>query len=96
MHYAYFIRPARDTFLHDATEAEMAIVGEHFAYLQRLLEMGKLVMAGRREDAKLGIGIFEVESLQEAEQIAGEDPAVKAGVFLSELAEFRIALMRGS
>jgi uncharacterized protein YndB with AHSA1/START domain/uncharacterized protein YciI len=93
--FAYYIRPARETFVQDATEEENRIVGEHFEYLRRLLNERRLVMAGRTlEDYPSGIVVFEAESAEAAEKIMRDDPAVAAGVFKSEVHPFRVALIR--
>jgi uncharacterized protein YndB with AHSA1/START domain/uncharacterized protein YciI len=93
--FAYYIRPARETFVQDATEDENRIVGEHFQYLSRLLSEGRVVMAGRTlEDRPFGIVVFEAEDAEAAKKIMREDPAVAAGIFKSEVHPFRVALIR--
>lgn len=85
-------RPARPDFLAGMTEIEAGIVSRHFGYLEALQKEGKLVIAGRCEDATFGIAVLKLRSLAEAKRILEEDPAVRAKVFLGELKEFRIAL----
>lgn len=89
-------RPPRPTFLDDQTEEESAIISTHFQYLQRLLDKGILVLAGRCEDATFGIAIIEAASESEAQQIMENDPAVQAKVFSGELHSFSIALRNTS
>jgi uncharacterized protein YciI len=92
-YYIEIIQPCRPTLPTDGTEAEFARVNEHFAYLQGLLAQGKLVMAGRREDAAFGMIILRVSDQAEAEALATADPAIQAGVFLlREVKPFRVAL----
>jgi len=93
-HYLLMYRPQRETFITDATAEESAAVSRHFDYLSNLLADGKLLMAGRVEDARLGIAILEAADDDAAASIMAHDPAVQAGVFSGELLPFRLALMR--
>ena len=80
------------------TKKEEAIVGRHFANLKRLLEEGKLVLAGKTDglnETTFGIVIFEAESQEEAQSIMLNDPAVSEGIMKAELFPYRVALMRG-
>ncbi len=89
------IEPSRPTFAKDATEEELTIVGDHFEYLKKFFDEGKLLLVGPCLDAAFGIGIFEVESEQIVRDIMVDDPAVKAGVFrLKEIHPFKISLLR--
>ncbi len=92
-HYLIKYKPPRPTFGEDATEQESAIISEHFSYLQNLLVEEVLVMAGRADDAHLGILVIKAESLEKANQIMQNDPAVMNNVFTGELHLFRLALM---
>lgn len=92
--YLIQYRPPRATFIEDATEAETNAVGEHFEYLKALLEQGTLILAGRTDDASVGLFIFEAENDEAAETIRKNDPAVQAGVFSAEVKLFRLALIR--
>ena len=94
-HYIYKITPARKGFADSPTYEEKQIMSEHFAYLNRLLAEGKLLLAGPCTDAAFGIVIFEAESMAEATLIMQSDPAVAAGVMNAELHEFRVSLLRG-
>ena len=55
-----------------------------------MAEEGKLVLAGPffGNDDLRGIYIFDVQSLQEAEDLTNSDPAIKAGVLEMELREW--------
>ncbi|MFH2037164.1 MAG: YciI family protein [Candidatus Zixiibacteriota bacterium] len=92
-HYLIKYRPPRPTFNIDATDEESNIIGQHFSYLQDLLAKDILVMAGRADDAHLGIAIIKAESFETAEHIMNNDPAVKNNIFTGELHLFRLALM---
>jgi len=56
---------------------------------------GRLILAGRTEDARFGIAVIEAGSEDEAGDIMSNDPAVKEGVFSGELLPFQLALLRG-
>lgn len=93
--WVYLIRPPRETFMQDATEQESRKVTEHYRRLVRMLEEGRLILAGPCTDGKgPGIVVFEAESEQRAREIMLGDPAVKAGVFSAELHPFRASLLR--
>jgi uncharacterized protein len=92
-YFIEIIQPCRPTFPADGSEAEFNRVGEHFAYLQGLMAQGKLIMAGRREDAGFGMVILRAGSQEEAEALAAADPAIQAGLFLlREVKPFQVAL----
>ena len=93
-HFLIVYNPPRPTFAEDASEAEAAVIGEHFDYLKRLLADGQLVMAGRTEDASMGLAVFEADDRASAETVMASDPAVEAGVFSARLYEYRLALLR--
>jgi uncharacterized protein YciI len=62
----------------------------HMANINRLAEMGKLILAGPfiNGGEKRGIFIFDVASKAEAEELTNTDPAVQAGVLKMELVEW--------
>lgn len=62
----------------------------HMANINRLAEMGKLILAGPFINGgdKRGIFIFDVASKEEAEALTNTDPAVQAGVLKMELVEW--------
>jgi uncharacterized protein YciI len=81
------------------TDEENQTVGVHFNYLKRMLEAGKLLLAGRTvnipmTDKDMGIAILETDSIEEARKIMENDPAVKSGIMTAELFEFSLALYR--
>jgi len=55
--------------------------------ITRLAEEGKLVLAGPFLDTgeTRGIYIFNVETIEEAEELTSTDPAIKAGRLIMEL-----------
>lgn len=78
------------------TPREAEDVGAHFAYLQDLTQRDVVLLAGRTletDATSFGIVVFRAESREQAEEIVRNDPAVKGGVFQSELHAYRIALV---
>jgi len=63
----------------DSLEAAK-IQEQHLAHLNKMADSGKLVVAGPFEngDEYRGLLIFDVETIEEALALEGEDPAVKA------------------
>ncbi len=94
-HYLIMYRPPREDFAENATPEESAIIERHFEYLQKQEADGRLILAGRTEDARFGIAVIEANSENEAKEIMADDPPVKEGVFTGELLPFRLALLRG-
>ena len=77
------------------TQREASIVGEHFEYLQKLVEKGTVFMAGRTlnaDERSFGIVVFTAGSDEEALRLMQDDPAVKHGVMNAELFPYRVAL----
>jgi uncharacterized protein YciI len=93
-HYIIIYKPPRSTFVDDATDEESKHIENHFEYLKKLLAENVLILAGRTDDAHLGIAIFEAESIVKAKEIMANDPAIKSGVFTGELHQFRLALIQ--
>ena len=62
----------------------------HMEHINSMAKTGKLVMAGPFENGGeyRGILIFDVESLEEANELANKDPAVVAGRLKLELIEW--------
>jgi uncharacterized protein YciI len=79
----------------DSTPDEDAVMGAHFEYLKRLLDDGKLILAGPSLDPVFGLIVFEAESEDEAKQLIANDPSVASGVQTAELSPFRASLLRG-
>ena len=70
----------------DSAEAER-LQRAHLDNITRMAEEGKLLLAGPFLDNTdiRGIYIFNVSTLEEAEQLTVSDPAIKAGVLKMEL-----------
>jgi uncharacterized protein len=94
--YLYRIQPTRPAMLSESpTAQESEIVGQHFAYLQKLTEQGTVLLAGRTlntDPSSFGIIIFRAETEAEAQEIMQNDPAVVQGVMHAELFPYQIAL----
>lgn len=91
-HYLITYKPPREDFAEDATAEESAVIERHFEYLKSQEANGRLILAGRTEDASFGIAVIQADSEREAGKIMANDPAVKEGVFSGELKRFRLAL----
>lgn len=75
--------------------AEMAIVEQHFSYVQALAEQGTVLLAGRtqnNDESTFGIVILEADSEAAARDIMNADPAVVHGLMRSKLYPYRIAV----
>ena len=94
-HYLIMYRPPRSTFGDDATEAESAVIAQHFTYLSDLHAKGILLLAGRTSGAEFGIAILEVDSESTARALMEADPAVSNNVFTGELYPYSLALLAG-
>jgi len=92
VHFLLELRPSRPDLPATMTDAERALVGEHFVRLERLAKEGKLLIAGRSEDAAIGIAVLDVADESEARRIVAEDPALRGGVMAGRLHPFRLAL----
>lgn len=94
--YLYQVRPTRLGMVTEGpTEREGRAIGEHFGYLQGLLERGVLLMAGRTlnsDEDTFGIAVFLADSEDEARRVVAEDPAVKQGVMSARLFPYAVAL----
>ena len=96
-YYIGIIKPARDGFMTEPTEKEMAVMKEHFEYLKNLLAEGKLILAGpaTNNDNPFGLLIFKSDTREEAEKMMNNDPSVKAGVQnIKEFEPFTLSLYK--
>jgi uncharacterized protein YciI len=78
-------------------EAEQAILGRHFDYLQKLAAEGSLILAGRTLTTgpeTFGIAIFEADDDAQAQAIMSADPAIAEGLMTAELFPYRVAVAR--
>ena len=75
--------PNRDMSDEEALELQTA----HLNNIQRLADEGVLVVAGPFMGAgdMMGIYIFDVETIEEAQELTASDPAIKRGSLVMEL-----------
>jgi len=74
---------------------EMAeIEAGHRAHLEKMREMGELVIAGELDkgDDLRGVLIFRARTAERIEELAGQDPAIKAGRLRLELHTWEVAV----
>jgi uncharacterized protein len=92
--FLVLLRPTREGLPFDPTEDEARIVREHYAYLVRLRDEGKLVVAGPsiRPGDTFGIGVLDIDDEEEVEAIVAADPAVATGTMTAEIRPLRIAV----
>jgi len=78
--------PNKSASPEEAAELQKA----HLKNINRMAEEGKLVLAGPFfGDGEIrGIYVFDVQSIEEAEELTGTDPAIKAGVLEMDLLEW--------
>ena len=78
--YVFMLLNSGENRSQDSTEA-MKIQEMHLAHLNHLSKTGKLIVAGPFElgGEHRGLLIFDVETIDEALELEGEDPAVKSG-----------------
>ncbi|GAB5519025.1 MAG: hypothetical protein RhofKO_12760 [Rhodothermales bacterium] len=79
------------------TEADNAIVQEHFQRLAGLTEAGTVLLAGRTlgmSDDDFGLVILQAPDEATATTLMNEDPAVRDGIMTAKLFPYRIALMK--
>ncbi|RMH27631.1 MAG: hypothetical protein D6692_07475 [Planctomycetota bacterium] len=75
------------------TPEEGETIAEHFAYYERLLAEGTLILAGRTlEPPFIGLMLFRADSPQAAQAVVDADPAVARGVMRARVQPYRVAL----
>jgi uncharacterized protein YciI len=94
MSFLVLLRPVRAAMAFEPTEEESRIVSDHYAYLVRLRDEGKLVVAGPSivEGDTFGIGVLDVDERAEVEAIVAADPAIVGGIMTAEIRPLRIAV----
>ncbi len=78
------------------TAAEQTLLGEHVAYLHKLVDDKLLLVAGPSvtDHDAIGIVIVQAPSADDAKRILNNDPSVKGGVFKGEVRPFRLSFFR--
>jgi len=64
-------------------------LGPHAAYMQQLMDEGRLFAGGRYMNADGGMAIVTAAGIDEARAMLAADPAVASGVFVAELRHWR-------
>lgn len=78
-------------FLHmEKPELNQTYRPDHLEYLENLKGQGKVFLKGPFTDGAGGLVIYSADSIEEAKQLAENDPYVKHGVRRLELHEWRI------
>ncbi len=90
--YIYKVKPNNTDIENSASEDEINRIGEHFSYLKKAKEDGKIILAGRCTDASFGIVIFYADSDKEALEFMNNDPAVANDIFSAEMRGFSVVL----
>jgi uncharacterized protein YciI len=93
--WLYILRPPRQTFSDDMTEDEREIAQAHVAYLRKLLDDGRLILAGPSLSPLFGIVVLEADDEHHARRIVSADPFVSSGLQTVELSPFRVSFLRG-
>ena len=80
-HFLYKLIPPRPTFPADITPVEGAIMEAHFGYWAGVIADRRAVAYGPVADPRgtYGIAVIEVSDEAAARDIAGQDPAIRAG-----------------
>lgn len=96
--FIYVLKPREDLLLEENwTEKENEAVDQHFAYLEKLKELGILILAGKTkgmDEKTFGIVVLEAENEMEARKRMEEDPGVYTGIMGAELFPYHVVLMR--
>ena len=97
-HFFFKIIPPRATFAHDMTDEERGLMQQHAAYAKELFESGLLLAYGPVLDPEgsFGIGLLEMDSMEQADAMAKNDPSVKVGLNRYTLAPMHIAASQPS
>jgi uncharacterized protein YciI len=90
-HYAWFL-VANPDYVPAPPDEEKALTSAHIQFQLRLQETGQAIVAGGLgegpDESIGGLTILRAESLAEAQAIAGDDPAVRAGRLVSWVREW--------
>jgi uncharacterized protein YciI len=61
----------------------------HGAYMQRLMDEGRLFAGGGYVGADGGMAVVVASSMDEARALLAADPAIASGIFVAELRQWR-------
>jgi len=91
--FIYVLRPIRSAMIENPRPEEESRLEEHFEYLARALDQGRLVLAGPCLDGEFGVVVFRADTEQAAREFMEADPAVRHGLMTGELHSFRVSLL---
>jgi uncharacterized protein YciI len=76
--FVYRLIPPRPSFGGDMNPAEAAVMAEHGAYWQRLVDEGRVVVFGPVMDSSgtWGLAVVRADSEEEVSALGRQDPAV--------------------
>jgi uncharacterized protein len=86
-YFVYKLIPPRSTFPMDISDAEAAIMEQHFAYWSRFEQRGIVVVLGPVLDPSgtWGLGVIAGSNPNDISALGAEDPAVKSGMSTFEV-----------
>ena len=86
-YFVYKLIPPRPTFPVDMTDAEAAIMQQHFAYWKRFEQRGIVVVLGPvlEPSGTWGLGVVAGDDPNDINALGAEDPAVKSGMSTFEV-----------
>jgi uncharacterized protein len=94
--FLYKLQLVREDLLRTGpSDAEQAIVAEHFAYLQKLAAAGVVIFVGRTlntDASTMGLAVVRVETEDAARAIMIDDPAVSKGLMTATLYPFKVVI----
>lgn len=95
-HSCYMIRlhPVRREMVDNPTDHEQSVMGEHFQYLKKLTQEGRVLLAGPVfGEPPFGLAVTAALSESDANEIGKNDPSVIAGVTTYDIAPMRVSLI---
>jgi uncharacterized protein YciI len=96
-HFLFKLIPPRSSFAQDMNDTERNLMQQHAAYWKQLLEKGAALIYGPVFEPKgsWGLAIIEVENEAAANELALNDPTIKANLHTFEMHPMR-ALVKGN
>lgn len=96
LHFFLRLIGPRDTFPHDMTEGERALMREHAVYTKQRFDEGRILIYGPviAQLGSFGMAVFEVADEAEARAVMDADPSVVAGMNRYELLPMHVAAAR--
>jgi uncharacterized protein len=86
----------RPTFVHDMTDEEREVMGQHAAHWRPYVESGAMVVFGPVLDdtGSFGLGVLETDDEDELRSFAATDPAVVSGTARFEIGKLLAGFVR--